>query len=72
VRRSWPSSRAACCSSEIRDDGVGGARWDGSSGLLGLRDRAAALAGELRVQTPAGEGTVVAATLAGRPVKSGD
>jgi signal transduction histidine kinase len=48
---------------EVRDDGVGGARSDGSSGLLGLRDRAAALNGELRVESPPGEGTVVAATL---------
>jgi signal transduction histidine kinase len=48
---------------EIRDDGVGGARTNGSSGLLGLRDRAAALYGDLRVKSPAGEGTVITATL---------
>jgi signal transduction histidine kinase len=48
---------------EVRDDGVGGARINGSSGLLGLRDRAAALNGELRVKSPPGEGTVVIATL---------
>jgi signal transduction histidine kinase len=48
---------------EVRDDGVGGARSDGSSGLMGLRDRAAALDGELRVESPPGEGTLVAATL---------
>ena len=48
---------------EVRDDGVGGAQSDGSSGLLGLRDRAAALDGELRIDSPPGEGTVVAATL---------
>lgn len=48
---------------EVRDDGIGGVRYDGSSGLLGLRDRAAALDGELRVESPPGEGTVVAATL---------
>jgi signal transduction histidine kinase len=48
---------------EVRDDGVGGARSDGSSGVLGLRDRAAALNGELRIDSPPGEGTVVAATL---------
>jgi signal transduction histidine kinase len=46
----------------IRDDGAGGART-GGSGLLGLRDRAAALNGELRVESPRGEGTVVAASL---------
>jgi signal transduction histidine kinase len=48
---------------EIRDDGVGGARYDGSSGLVGLRDRAAAVDGELRIESPPGEGTVVAGTL---------
>jgi signal transduction histidine kinase len=48
---------------EVGDDGVGGARIDGGSGLLGLRDRAAALDGELRVESPPGEGTVVAAML---------
>jgi signal transduction histidine kinase len=48
---------------EVRDDGVGGARWDASTGLLGLRDRAAALDGEVRVESPPGKGTVVTATL---------
>ncbi|MEA2478439.1 MAG: hypothetical protein QOJ07_361 [Thermoleophilaceae bacterium] len=48
---------------EVRDDGVGGARSDESSGLVGLRDRAAALNGELSVESPPGRGTVVAATL---------
>jgi signal transduction histidine kinase len=47
----------------VRDDGVGGARSDGGSGLLGLRDRVAALNGELHIQSRPGEGTVVAATL---------
>jgi signal transduction histidine kinase len=47
----------------VRDDGVGGARSDGGSGLLGLRDRVGALNGELRIQSPPGEGTVIAATL---------
>jgi signal transduction histidine kinase len=31
--------------------------------MLGLRDRASALGGELRVESPPGEGTVVAAVL---------
>jgi signal transduction histidine kinase len=48
---------------EVRDDGVGGARCGPSSGLLGMRDRAAALNGELHVDSPPGGGTVVAATL---------
>jgi signal transduction histidine kinase len=48
---------------EVRDDGIGGARVEGSSGLLGLQDRAAALGGELHVESPHGRGTVVAARL---------
>jgi signal transduction histidine kinase len=47
----------------VRDDGVGGARSDRGSGLLGLRDRVDALNGELRIKSPPGEGTVVAARL---------
>jgi signal transduction histidine kinase len=48
---------------EVHDDGRGGAHLDGSSGLIGLSDRAAALDGELEVESPAGGGTVVTATL---------
>jgi signal transduction histidine kinase len=55
---------------EVRDDGVGGARVDGSSGLRGLHDRAAALGGELSVESPHGRGTVVAATLPIPPLAS--
>jgi signal transduction histidine kinase len=47
----------------IRDDGVGGARSDTSTGLLGLLDRAAAHNGELRVVSPPGRGTLIAAAL---------
>src|SRR6185503_18085043 len=47
---------------EVRDDGVGGARPDGS-GLQGLRDRLAALDGRLRIESPADGGTLVAATI---------
>ncbi len=48
---------------EVADDGVGGAATNASSGLLGLHDRAAALDGELRIESPPGEGTVVTALL---------
>ena len=41
---------------EVRDDGVGGARLDGT-GLLGLQDRATALGGRFRVESPLGDGT---------------
>jgi signal transduction histidine kinase len=47
---------------EVRDDGVGGARPDGS-GLVGLTDRLAVLAGRLQVESPAGGGTLIAATI---------
>jgi signal transduction histidine kinase len=48
---------------EVRDDGAGGARLEGSSGLIGLRDRAEALEGKLTVNSPVGGGTVIAARL---------
>jgi signal transduction histidine kinase len=47
---------------QVQDDGVGGARPDGS-GLLGLADRLAALDGKLRVYSPADSGTLVAAAI---------
>jgi signal transduction histidine kinase len=46
----------------VRDDGVGGARL-GGSGLLGLADRLAVLDGQLRVESPADGGTLVAAVI---------
>ena len=48
---------------EVRDDGIGGARLDGGSGLLGLDDRVASLKGRLRVTSPPGGGTVIAADI---------
>jgi PAS domain S-box-containing protein len=44
----------------VQDDGVGGARPDGT-GLVGLGDRLTALEGRLRVESPLGGGTLVAA-----------
>jgi signal transduction histidine kinase len=46
----------------VRDDGVGGARPEGS-GLVGLADRLAAHNGRLRVESPADGGTLVAADI---------
>ena len=46
----------------VRDDGVGGARPDGS-GFVGLADRLAVLDGHLRVESPADGGTIVAADI---------
>ena len=51
----------------VRDDGIGGARPDGN-GLLGLSDRLAALDGTLHVESPAGSGTLIAASIPVRPV----
>jgi PAS domain S-box-containing protein len=46
----------------VRDDGIGGARLDGS-GLVGLADRLAVLGGRLRVESPVDVGTLVAAEI---------
>jgi len=46
----------------VRDDGIGGARPDGS-GLLGLADRLAALDGVLRVESPTDGGTLISAAM---------
>ena len=46
----------------VRDDGVGGARRDGS-GLAGLRDRLAVLDGSLQVERPPEGGTLVVAVI---------
>lgn len=45
---------------DVRDDGCGGADCVRGSGLRGLRDRVAAIGGELAVTSPAGGGTTVA------------
>jgi signal transduction histidine kinase/CHASE3 domain sensor protein len=46
----------------VRDDGVGGARRDGS-GLVGLADRLAVFDGELRIESPDGGGTLITAVI---------
>jgi PAS domain S-box-containing protein len=47
---------------QVRDDGAGGAHLEGS-GLVGLADRLAALDGQVRVESPPGGGTLVAADI---------
>jgi signal transduction histidine kinase len=47
----------------VTDDGVGGAKLDGGSGLQGLVDRVGAVNGSLALQSPPGEGTRVVATI---------
>jgi PAS domain S-box-containing protein len=46
----------------VQDDGVGGARRDGT-GFVGLADRLAVLHGELRIDSPADAGTIVVADI---------
>jgi signal transduction histidine kinase len=48
---------------EVEDDGVGGARPLDGSGLRGLLDRVEALGGRLRIDSPAGGGTRIAAEI---------
>ncbi|WP_431954807.1 sensor histidine kinase [Nocardia lijiangensis] len=50
----------------VADDGLGGAQV-GRGGLSGLCDRAAALGGDLTIDSPHGGGTVLVATLPLRP-----
>ena len=48
---------------EVADDGVGGADPARGSGLRGLVDRVSALDGRLEVESAAGQGTTVRATI---------
>ena len=56
---------------EIADDGDGGATQRAGGGLTGLRDRVEALGGSFTIDSPAGQGTRIAAAIpaapAGRP-----
>jgi signal transduction histidine kinase len=47
---------------EVRDDGIGAADPDGH-GLVGIADRVTALGGRLEIDSPPGDGTLLAATL---------
>jgi signal transduction histidine kinase len=47
----------------VRDDGVGGVDPTRGSGLIGLRDRAEALGGSMKVSSPPGEGTLIVVQL---------
>ncbi|HEX3804317.1 MAG TPA: GAF domain-containing protein [Solirubrobacteraceae bacterium] len=48
---------------EVRDDGVGGAHGDDTTGLGGMKDRVSAVDGRLVVESPPGSGTRVRALL---------
>jgi PAS domain S-box-containing protein len=64
---------------EVTDDGIGGARSDTGSGLIGLVDRIGAHDGTVEVDSPCGRGTTVRVTIPvdptierlRRPVKPG-
>jgi signal transduction histidine kinase len=51
------------CTSSVRlaidDDGEGGAKLEGGSGLAGLRDRVEALGGSFSLRSPPGDGTMI-------------
>jgi signal transduction histidine kinase len=47
----------------VRDDGIGGADPGRGSGLIGLKDRVAALGGTITISGARGEGTTIAATI---------
>jgi signal transduction histidine kinase/uncharacterized protein YhfF len=55
--------RGATLIAAVSDDGDGGARLGAGSGLSGLSDRLAALGGSLAVETAAGAGTCLTATI---------
>ena len=42
---------------QVRDDGAGGADFRRGTGLLGLKDRAEALGGQIVLDSPPGAGT---------------
>ena len=48
---------------EVGDDGVGGADPASGSGIRGLQDRVAAIGGTLRMESPAGQGTLAIAEI---------
>jgi signal transduction histidine kinase len=52
---------------EVADDGVGGAEPYPGSGLSGLQDRVAAVAGELTLESPPGQGTRLRAVIPSAP-----
>jgi signal transduction histidine kinase len=48
---------------DVRDDGAGGAKPSGGSGLVGMADRVAVLGGRIEVSSPTGAGTLVHAEI---------
>jgi signal transduction histidine kinase len=48
---------------DVSDDGAGGAKPSGGSGLVGMADRVAVLGGRIEVSSPSGAGTLVHAEI---------
>jgi signal transduction histidine kinase len=61
--RVWITERDGALIAEVADDGAGGARLSGGSGLRGLADRVGALGGRLTVESTLGRGTTVRAEI---------
>ncbi|CAN5163496.1 hypothetical protein BH09ACT8_BH09ACT8_09540 [soil metagenome] len=59
----YADTRDDCLHLTMSDDGIGGAQAAKGSGLIGLKDRINALAGELTVHSPPGGGTTLTATI---------
>jgi signal transduction histidine kinase len=62
VRLSARTENTHLCLS-IRDDGIGGADSRKGSGLIGLKDRVAAVGGRLQIESLPGSGTSLSATI---------
>jgi signal transduction histidine kinase len=54
---------ASALTIRVDDDGIGGARSDGGSGLRGLADRVASIGGSLRIDSHSGAGTHIEAEI---------
>jgi signal transduction histidine kinase len=69
ARQAWVDvrQRDGLLVAEVRDDGVGGADLTGGTGLVGLRQRAAAVDGTVAVTSPPGGPTVVTISLPDLP-----
>jgi signal transduction histidine kinase len=55
----------------VQDDGRGGADLDQGSGLVGLKDRAEALGGTIKVISPPGAGTALLVEIPLKPDAAG-
>jgi signal transduction histidine kinase len=59
----WMATDNGVLHLSVRDDGRGGARAGGGSGLIGIKDRVEALGGRLSLHSPPGAGTTLQVSL---------